>query len=125
MMLTVRHFLIVCPLVFLAGFVDAIGGGGGLISLPAYLIAGLPSQMASATNKLSATLGTAVSTWRYVKNKCCDLPLAIPGIVMSFVGAQLGAKTALHLSSDVFEVLLLILLPALQPVQHIPGKSGF
>ena len=35
-------FLIVCPLVFLAGFVDAVAGGGGLISLPAYMIAGLP-----------------------------------------------------------------------------------
>ena len=36
------QFLIVCPLVFLAGFIDAIAGGGGLISLPAYLISGLP-----------------------------------------------------------------------------------
>lgn len=40
------EFLIVCPLVFLAGFVDAIAGGGGLISLPAYLIAGLPVHTA-------------------------------------------------------------------------------
>ena len=39
--LTLTHFLIVCPLVFLAGFVDAVAGGGGLISLPAYLISGL------------------------------------------------------------------------------------
>ena len=51
-------FLIVCPLVLLAGFVDAIGGGGGLISLPAYLLAGLPAHQAIATNKLSSTCGT-------------------------------------------------------------------
>ena len=38
--MSIITFLIVCPLVFLAGFVDAIGGGGGLISLPAYLFAG-------------------------------------------------------------------------------------
>ena len=37
---TILQFIIVCPMVFLAGFVDAIAGGGGLISLPAYLIAG-------------------------------------------------------------------------------------
>ena len=42
--------LIVCPLVFLAGFVDAIAGGGGLISLPGYLLAGLPPINAVATN---------------------------------------------------------------------------
>ena len=40
------EYLIVCPLVFLAGFIDAIAGGGGLISLPAYLIAGLPPHAA-------------------------------------------------------------------------------
>ena len=48
------HFLIVCPLVFLAGFVDAVAGGGGLISLPAYMIAGLPVHFAIGTNKLSS-----------------------------------------------------------------------
>ena len=42
MTLTPMHFLIVCPLVALAGFVDSIAGGGGLISLPAYLLTGLP-----------------------------------------------------------------------------------
>ena len=48
-------FLLVCPLLFLAGLVDAIGGGGGLISLPAYLLAGLPPHTAIATNKMSST----------------------------------------------------------------------
>ena len=41
MEITYQTFLIVCPFLFLAGLIDAIGGGGGLISLPAYLIAGL------------------------------------------------------------------------------------
>ncbi|MBQ2400029.1 MAG: TSUP family transporter, partial [Muribaculaceae bacterium] len=54
------EYLIVCPLVFLAGFIDAIAGGGGLISLPAYLIAGLPPHSAIGTNKFSACLGTTV-----------------------------------------------------------------
>ena len=54
MELKLATFLIVCPLVFLAGFVDAIGGGGGLISLPAYLLAGVPVHFALATNKMSS-----------------------------------------------------------------------
>lgn len=53
-------FLIVCPLVFLASFVDAIAGGGGLISLPAYLLAGVPIHNAIATNKLSSASGTVI-----------------------------------------------------------------
>ena len=56
------QYLIVCPLVFLAGLVDSIAGGGGLIALPAYLIAGVPAHVALGTNKLSSALGTTVST---------------------------------------------------------------
>ena len=63
------QYLIVCPLVFLAGFVDSIAGGGGLISLPAYIIAGVPAHFAIGTNKLSSTLGTSISTWRYLKQE--------------------------------------------------------
>ena len=57
-------YLIVCPLVFLAGFVDSIAGGGGLISLPAYMFAGIPVHNAIATNKLSSSTGTpSASRW--------------------------------------------------------------
>lgn len=64
----VLQFLIVCPLVFLAGFIDAIAGGGGLISLPAYMITGLPVHNAIATNKMSSSMGTAVATLKYAKS---------------------------------------------------------
>ena len=70
--LTLPMFLIVCPLVFLAGLVDAIGGGGGLISLPAYLFAGVPMHQAIATNKLSSAVGTVVSTVRLCRNTPID-----------------------------------------------------
>lgn len=55
-------FLIVCPLVFIGSFVDAVAGGGGLITLPAYLLAGVPPHVAIATNKLSSDIGMTVST---------------------------------------------------------------
>ena len=59
------QYLIVCPLLFLAGFIDAIGGGGGLISIPAYIISGVPVHNAIATNKLSSCMGTGLTTWQY------------------------------------------------------------
>ena len=68
MELHLMHFLIVCPLVFLAGFVDAVAGGGGLISLPAYMIAGLPVHFAIGTNKLSSGMGTTLATARFAKS---------------------------------------------------------
>ena len=62
------QYLIVCPLVFVAGLVDSIAGGGGLIALPAYLIAGVPAHVALGTNKLSSAMGTVVSTARFAKH---------------------------------------------------------
>lgn len=56
-------YLVVCFFVFLAGFVDSIAGGGGLISLPAYMIAGLPVHTAIATNKMSSSMGTFVASF--------------------------------------------------------------
>lgn len=82
-------FLIVCPLVFLAGFVDAIAGGGGLISLPAYMFAGIPMHNAIATNKLSSATGTFVSTFRLVKNRHVDWGL-VPGTFLLLAFTKLG-----------------------------------
>ena len=57
----VKQLLIVCPLLFLAGMCDAIAGGGGTISLPAFLLAGLPTHFALGTNKMCMSMGTAVN----------------------------------------------------------------
>ena len=65
-------YLVVCLFVFLAGFVDSIAGGGGLISLPAYMIAGLPAHTAIATNKISSAMGTTVSTFYYLRQGHCS-----------------------------------------------------
>ena len=96
--MNLHEFFIVCPLVFLAGFVDAIAGGGGLISLPAYMFAGVPVHNAIATNKLSSATGTAVSTWHLVKSRCVDLFL-VPGTV------------ALIISDKVLKTVLVFVLP--------------
>ncbi len=111
MELTLSMFLIVCPFAFLAGFVDAIGGGGGLISIPAYLIAGLPAHETIYTNRLSACLGTITATIRYCKNNYIDYPLAAIGVVTAAIGGLLGANFAIMVNETVFKVLLIILLP--------------
>ena len=72
MVLTVKMALIVAVGVFLASFMDAIAGGGGIISVPTYLLAGVPMHMALGTNKVSSGIGTAVSTARFIKNGYID-----------------------------------------------------
>lgn len=111
MELTLTHFLIVCPLVFLAGFVDAIAGGGGLISLPAYMMAGIPVHLALGTNKLSATFGAIISAWRYIKKGYAPLKLSLFCVVCALIGSGVGAKLALLLDDKYFKVIMLALLP--------------
>lgn len=109
MELSFSMFLIVCPLVFLAGFVDSIAGGGGLISLPAYLFAGLPPHMALATNKLSSSIGTTISAVRLYKHM--DIPLAAACVVCALTGSGAGSSLALLANEKLVQYMLLPVLP--------------
>lgn len=111
MSLTPQMFLIVCPLLFLAGFVDAIGGGGGLISLPAYLLAGLPIHQTIATNKLSSTCGTTMATIRFIREGLVNWKLALPTILLAMLGSSLGANASMAVEESVMEKILFFVLP--------------
>lgn len=111
MELTMTQFMIVCPLIFLAGLMDAIAGGGGLISLPAYLIAGIPPHMALGTNKLSSVMGTVVSTARFAKNGFINFKAAIWFIVAALIGSAIGANLTLLVSEDVVGKMMIVVLP--------------
>jgi uncharacterized membrane protein YfcA len=113
MELHLTTFLIACPLVFAAGFVDSIAGGGGLISLPAYLIAGVPVHFALGTNKLSSTMGAATASFRYYKNGFMDLPLCVPSIMSAAAGSALGTSLTLLVSERYLRWMLLIVLPVI------------
>jgi hypothetical protein len=111
MQLTPEMFLIICPMLFLAGLVDSIGGGGGLISLPAYLLAGLPAHTAIATNKLSSTCGTSLTTVRFLRGGLVNLRLAVPSVAAAFLGSFLGARLSLLVDEQVMKTVLFAVLP--------------
>lgn len=104
---------LVCLGVFCASFMDAIGGGGGIISLPCYLLAGVPVHFALGTNKLSSCIGTVASTVRYVKNGCVDWLLGIPSIVLALLGAHVGTRLQLMVDEMYLKFVLLIVLPVI------------
>jgi uncharacterized membrane protein YfcA len=104
-------YLVVCPLVFLAGFVDAVAGGGGLISLPAYMIVGLNPIDAIGTNKFSASCGTLVATMRYSRCGFIRWRELVPAIVVALIGSWIGARLALSVENDVFKIIMLLVLP--------------
>jgi len=104
-------YLIICPLVFIAGYIDAIAGGGGLISLPAYLLTGLPVHNCIATNKMSSCLGTSISTFKYAKSGFISWKIAIFCIPTAFLGSSIGANIALSIDDGPFKIIMLFILP--------------
>ena len=111
MELTTTTFLIVCPLVFLAGLVDSVAGGGGLITLPAYLLAGLPAHNAAATNKCGNAFGTFLATGRFLKRGQVHVSSAIAGGIGALVGAWVGAKLNMVMPEQVLYYLMLAIVP--------------
>lgn len=108
---TVWTYLIVCPLVFLAGFVDSVAGGGGVISLPAYLIAGIPVKLAMGTNKLANGCGTATSVFKYARSGKIAWDCALPAAIGCLLGAAGGSSLAVHLNDEVLKIIILVTLP--------------
>ena len=90
------QYLIICPLVMLAGFIDAIAGGGGLISLPAYMIAGIPVHHAIATNKMSSTMGTALATFKFARKGFIPWKIALSCVVCAFAGSKTPSSPAIR-----------------------------
>ncbi len=120
--------LLICVGVFCASFVDAIGGGGGIISVPCYLLAGLPAHFALGTNKLSSCIGTVASTVRYIKNGCVDWLLGIPSIILALVGAHLGTRLQLMVEEKYLQYILLAVLPVIAVImlrkKQLPEQKG-
>ena len=106
-----RICLIVCPLVFLAGFVDSVAGGGGIISLPAYLMAGLPAHLAAGTNKVVNGCGTMMATVKYFRNGKVRLRGAIAAAVGALIGSAVGAQLASAISEAALKAIMLVALP--------------
>jgi uncharacterized membrane protein YfcA len=104
-------FLTVCPLVFLAGLIDSVAGGGGIISLPAYLLAGLPVHTALATNKFSSFCGTSIAAGRYIRHACYEKSLVLPTVAAALAGSAAGARLALLTDEKYLRYLLLAVLP--------------
>lgn len=97
----------------LAGFVDAIAGGGAIISLPAYIFAGFPVHLAYGTNKFTATSGIIISSIKYFKSGFVEIKIALVAAIGSFIGSALGTQIVLMISATTLKKMLLIILPAI------------
>ena len=124
MTLAPSTYLLVLPLVFLAAVVDAIAGGGGLISLPAYTVAGLDYDFASGNNKFSSTFGTLMATIRYARSGAVKPRPAAIAAALALPGSWLGTRAAMALGNRVMHVFMVFAIPAVGVLVLLEGRKG-
>lgn len=90
----------------IASTIDAIAGGGGLITIPTLLFAGFPPHLALGTNKLQSSVGTALAVYRYSAHNWLPWSHIRPALLTSFVGSAAGAYTLQHIQPQVLEPII-------------------
>ncbi|BBO77992.1 UPF0721 transmembrane protein [Desulfosarcina widdelii] len=108
--LSISAFLWLWLAGLLAGFVDAIAGGGGIISLPALLATGMPPHLALGTNKLQGTCGSLTAALNYSRKGLVNLREIPMGVFFTALGALTGTVTVQVLSPDFLRNIILFLL---------------
>jgi uncharacterized membrane protein YfcA len=108
----ITKIILLCAAGFIAAFVDSIAGGGGLISLPAFLLAGVPPQFSLGTNKFAATAASFTSSIKYAASGKVNFKLLKYLIPFTLIGAVLGVKTVLNIDQKYLYVMVLILVLA-------------
>jgi len=107
-----------------AGFVDAIAGGGGLITVPVLLWAGLPEVDALATNKLQASFGSASAVAHYARAGLIDARACALGAVISFLAAVGGAWAVSHFDRELLRRVIPFLLLAIASYTWFRPRLG-
>lgn len=120
------HLLYLLFFAFIAGYIDSVVGGGGLIQLPAYLIFAPTLQITTilGTNKFSALMGTAASTFRYLQSAKVIWRAVLPALISCLIFSFLGAKMVSYLNRDHLRIIILILLIAVAIYTFIKKDFG-
>ncbi len=107
--LDLQTFVILAIGCSIASFVDAAAGGGGIISLPTYFLAGIPAHFALGTNKFTATSGAITSSLNFFRHGKVSFKLIRLYIPITFIAAALGTKTVLLIEQSFLRPLIMVL----------------
>ncbi|MFC1764478.1 TSUP family transporter [Planctomycetota bacterium] len=110
--LSVQAYILLFGAALLAGFVDAIAGGGGIITIPMLLTVGLPPHLALGTNKLQASFGSFTATLNYRRGGLVQGPALLWGILCTAIGAGVGAIAIQAISANLLQQAIPVVLIA-------------
>jgi uncharacterized protein len=109
---------------FLAGWIDAIAGGGGMVTVPLLLAIGVPPPMVLGTNKFQAMFGSFTAARHYVRSDVVDTRDALPGIAWTFIGSAAGTLAVQQIDPAVLNVIIPFLLLAIAVMMLVSPDLG-
>ena len=124
LIISTQNFIFLMIASFLAGFLDSIAGGGGLITLPAYMLSGLPMHMVYACNKFATACGTTIATLRYYRNKMVDIPIGLTAAAGAFLCSAIASRIVLYLDDHTLKTMMLIVLPIVAVITLVNKNMG-
>lgn len=122
-MISIGAFIFCSMAALAGGFIDAIAGGGGLLTVPALMVSGLPPHIVLGTNKVSASLGTTVALINFSRHGLVLWRLVLCGLGFSLAGSWLGATIAMHVSPALLSRILIFLLPVGMIATFVPPRK--
>ena len=111
-MIDITMWLTICSVGFVAGFIDAIAGGGGMLTVPTLLASGLPPHVALGTNKLASTFGSSTASYTFYKKKLFNPIFWRYSLIFTAIGAILGTVAVSLISTEWLERALPIIIMA-------------
>ncbi len=121
--MSILTIIILSGVSLVAGFIDSIAGGGGLLTIPAFILAGVPPQMALGTNKFQATLGTSVATINFFHKGKISIKIVLSGIVFALAGAFIGSRLIISFSPELAGRIIVFMLPIGMVATLFPRKN--
>ena len=116
--------LILFSVAIVAGFIDTLAGGGGLITMPALIISGVPPLAVLGTNKLQGSMGTATSTYMMLKHQRIRWHDVKYLMLLAFIGSTLGSIAIQFINVEVLSFAIPVVL-LLLPIIIQAGLEGF
>ena len=108
---------------FVAGFIDSVAGGAGLVLLPSLILAGLPPQVALGQEKLVSTLGTLSAIFNFLKSKKILWSFVAIGVPAALIGSYIGAKAILYLDEEIVGQVIVFMMPLGLIFSFLPKKD--
>lgn len=108
---------------FCSGFVDAIAGGGGLLTVPALLTVGLPPVVALATNRLQGAMGELSASLQYLRHSPISFKKMLPGLIAMLIGSAAGTICVQYIHVEYLEKLIPVLLVLVLAYLLLPQRK--